>query len=277
LVSLALAAVAAAAAFVLTTPSALFDTGSLISGLKSETSHYSTGHAGEQGGAFGFYISAIGHDQWIMLPGAILAVVAACFGRFRKEVVVVGAFALGYFALVASETVRFSRDLLPLLPALILLAGFAAAWLSELAAERWSGIPRPGRLAVVAAAVLAMVIPAVVSSAGVPETLDVAPRAEAATWVTDHVPAGSSVVDENYGPWISTTSYHLTHVSYVAAVQLPPNPKAIIVTDEGSGRFIEDPKDYPSEATSYKALLTHYCVAVKYTNGPWVEVLTPCS
>jgi hypothetical protein len=65
-------------------------------------------------------------------------------------------------------------------------------------------------------------------------------------------------------------------VSYVVAVTLPADPQAIILTEGGSGRFIDDQPDYPSQAANYQALLTDYCVAVKFTNGPWVEVLTPC-
>ena len=277
LLSLALAAAAAAVAFVLTTPAALFDTSSLVAGLKTELAHYSTGHPGEEGGALGFYLGAVGHDQWVMLPGAILAVVGAWFGRFRKEVTVVAVFALAYFVTISTESVRFSRDLLPLLPALMLLTGFAAAWVAELVAERWPGMPRAGRVGLASAAAVGVLLPSVIGAVGVPETLDEAPRTEALAWLVAHVPKGSSIVNENYGPWISPSQFHLIHVSYVAAVSLPPDPKAIIVTDEGSGRFIDDPKAYPDETATYNALLTRYCVAVKYTNGPWVEVLTPCT
>lgn len=277
LVQLGLAAVATAAGFALTTPTVLFDPRAVISGLRLQLTVYSTGHPGEQGGSLGYYLSALLHDQPVLLPGAALAVVAAVYGRFRKEIVVTGVFTLVNFILIARETVRFDRDLLPLLPALILLNGFAAVWLAELLARRRPGTPQPGRLAAVTAVVVAAVIPAVIGAAGVPQTLDEAPRTEAAAWLEAHVPHGGSVVNENYGPWLAWGSFDVTHVSYVLAVTLPVrNPQAIILTYKGSGRFMGDAQAYPAEAAVYSSLMAHYCVSAKFTNGPWVEILTPC-
>jgi hypothetical protein len=277
LAQLGTAMAATAVGFALTTPTVLFDTGAVISGLKLQLTVYSTGHPGEQGGSFGYYVGALLHDQPVLLPGAALAVVAAVYGRFRKEIVVTGVFTLANFILIARETVRFDRNLLPLLPALILLTGFAAVWIAELLARRRSGTPQPARLAVVSAVVVAALVPAVIGAAGVPQTLDEAPRAEAAAWLEAHVPHGASVVNENYGPWLPSGSFDVTHVSYVLAVTLPvQNPQAIILTEEGSGRFMGDAQTYPAQAAVYSGLMAHYCVSAKFTDGPWVEVLTPC-
>lgn len=277
LLSFGYAALAAVVSFVVSTPAALLDTNSLVNGLQTELSHYATGHAGAQGGAFGFYLSTLSHDQFLLLPGALLGVVAACFGCFRKETVVVAAYCVGYFALIASETVRFDRDLLPLLPGLMLLTAFGVAWIAELVAARRPEFPRRASLAVVTVVVAAVLVPAVVGAAGVPRTLDEAPRTEVSAWLDAHLPQGAAVIDEHYGPWLESSRYHLTEVSYVvAAGSLPGNQQAIVVTEQGSGRFIEDPTEYPHEAAVYQALLKSYCVAVKYTDGPWAEVLTPC-
>jgi hypothetical protein len=276
LLHLVTAGVAAAAAFALTTPATLFDTGSMITGLKGELTHYATGHPGAQGGTLHYYLSTLMRDQAVLLPGAVLAVVAACYGRFRKEVIVVGTFAICFFILIASQTVRFDRDLIPLLPALILLTGFAAAWIAELVASRWRGMPGLGRPALAGVAAIGVLVPALVSALGVPQTLDDAPKTEALAWLEAHVPKGAPIVNENYGPWIDAGLFQVTHVSYVVSVQLPSDPQAIIVTEEGSGRFIGDSKVYPNENNAYKALLTDYCVSAKFADGPWVEVLTPC-
>ncbi|WP_157436043.1 ArnT family glycosyltransferase [Actinospica robiniae] len=278
LLSLGTAALAAVVSFVVSTPAALFDTSSLITGLRAELSHYATGHPGAQGGAFEYYLSALSHDQFLLIPGALLAVVAAWFGHFRKETVVVGAYSLGYFGLIASETVRFDRDLLPLLPGLMLLTGFGVAWIAQLVAERRPALPRPAGFAVVTALAAAMLVPAVMGAAGVPQTLDEAPRTEVAAWLDAHLPQGAAVVDEHYGPWLEPSRYHVTEVGYVVSeASLPAGQQAIILTDQGSGRFTDDPAQYPHEFAAYQALLKNYCLAVKYTNGPWAEVLTPCT
>jgi hypothetical protein len=274
---LGLAAVVTVGAFVFTTPTALFDTGAVLSGLQVELSDYAGAHPGETGGSLGYYLSILLHDQPVLLPGAALAVVAAWRGRLRKETVVVGGFAVANFALIASEAVHFDRDLLPVLPPLILLNGFAAAWVAELLAGRWPEVPRPGRLALVTAAVAAALVPAVVGALGVPQTLDEAPRTEAAAWLETHLPRGSSVVNENYGPWLDESMFDVTHVTYALAVTLPADPQAIILADKGSGRFLGDTQVYPAQNAAYKALLTRYCITAKFTNGPWIEILTPCS
>ena len=284
LISLALAAVTAAATFALTTPALLFDSSSLVTGLQSELTHYSAGHSGAQGGALGFYLSDLLHDQAVLLPGTALAIAAACFGRFRKEIIVVGSFSVGYFALISSEVVRFDRDLLPLLPALMLLTGFSVAWLVELVAAgrvvpwlRQARFPQPARLAVASLVVLAAVLPAAVGATRDSQTLDEAPRAEAVAWLQAHVPQGSSVVDEHYGPWLDTTEFHVVEVNFAVVDPLPSGVAAIVLTEQGSGRFLDYPAQYGDQMADYDALLKTYCVAVKYTDGPWVEVLTPCT
>jgi hypothetical protein len=276
MVPLGWGALAAVVGFAVTTPAAVFDTSAVVTGLNGELTHYATGHAGAQGGAFDYYLSLLVHDQPVLLPGLAVALLAAWRGRFRKEIIVVAAFAVANFALISTETVRFDRDLLPVLPALMMLNGFAAVWVAELAVARWPGIPRTGRLALTSVAVVGVLIPALIGALGVPEAVDQAPRTETMAWLEAHVPKGSFVVNENYGPWITSGWYRVADVSYVLAVTLPAGPQAIIVTDEGSGRFL-DQAGYASEVADYKTLLTTYCVAAKFTNGPWIEVLTPCS
>ncbi|MBR7839132.1 phospholipid carrier-dependent glycosyltransferase [Actinospica durhamensis] len=283
LISLALTGAVAAATFALTTPALLFDSNSLVTGLQSELTHYSAGHSGAQGGALGFYLSDLLHDQAVLLPGAAVAIAAACFGRFRKEILVVGSFAVGYFALISSEVVRFDRDLLPLLPALMLLTGFSVAWLVELAAAgrpvawlRAARLPQPARLAVASLVVIAVTLPAVLGATRNVQALDEAPRAEAAAWLQAHVPQGSTVVDEHYGPWLDTTEFHVVEVGYAVIDPLPSNAAAIVITQNGSGRFLDYPAQNADQMADYDTLLQTYCVAVKYTDGPWVEILTPC-
>lgn len=276
MVPLVWAALVAAAVFTLTTPALLFDTHSMFAGLNYELNHYATGHPGAEGDAIGFYVSSIVHDEAVLVPGAVLALIAAWRGRFRRETIVVVTFSIAYFALISSQYVRFDRDVLPLLPALMLLTGFGVVWLVEVVAARRPALPRAGGLAVAGTAFVAAVVPILVSAVAVPGYLQEKPRSETVAWLEAHVPRGSSVVNEAYGPWLNLAMYHVTNVPFAVEEKLPADAQAIILTDKGSGRFLGDDVDYPTQNAGYQAMLAHYCVAVKFTDGPWIEILTPC-
>jgi len=49
-----------------------------------------------------------------------------------------------------------------------------------------------------------------------------------------------------------------------------------VVTELGSGRFLSQPQHYPSQVANYHQMRTRYCLAGRWTDGPWVEVLAPC-
>jgi len=269
-----LSGAAAVGVFVLVTPAAILDFHSFVAGASAEARHYARGHPGLEGGSLWYYLVALRPDI-LLLAGAVLSVFCLR-GPHRREIVAVLLFAISYGGLLSIENVHFARNLLPLAPALAMLAGFtAASWADQLGRR-----PRPVRTAlaagsgVVVAAGLAIVAS---SAAGVFQRLDEHPRREALQWLDAHVPARSRVVIEPYGPYIPPGRHRVTSPGLlVRGQQIPRDTVAVVVTELGSGRFLSQPDRYPTQVARYQALRSRYCLAGRWTDGPWVEVLTPC-
>jgi 4-amino-4-deoxy-L-arabinose transferase-like glycosyltransferase len=265
---------AAVAAFVAVVPAMVLATGELVRGALVEVHHYATGHPGSEGGTAPYYLRALGWDG-LLLAGGVLSA-ALLRGRYRREVAVVLPFAVAYAGLLSVEVVHFARNLLPLLPALAFLTGLTVA----AAAERIRRLRPAGRRILAAALVLAAAGGlglAVAGAAAVPRELAERPRFEAADWLLAHVPAGSKVITEWYSPYLPPNRYRVRAVSFaVGRTGSPAGVAAVVVTERGSGRFLAQPDRYPRQVAGYRALRARYCLAGRWTDGPWVEVLVRC-
>ncbi len=270
-----LSGVAAVVLFVLVTPAAVLDPHHFLAGALAEAQHYAHGHDGSTGGSLWFNVQALRRDP-VLLGGSALSILCLRSPR-RREIAVILAFTLAYGGLLSVQEVHFARNLLPILPALAMLAGFAAA----VGADRLSRQPAAARrvLTAGAGAVLAAgVAGSAVAAAGIPRQLAERPRTETLDWLTAHVPAGSRVVVESYGPYLPQDRYRLTSTHFLATQTRPPpdTSAVVVVTELGSGRFLSQPQHYPSQVANYHQMRTRYCLAGRWTDGPWVEVLTPC-
>jgi hypothetical protein len=259
----------AAAVFVLTTPGIITHPVDVLDGLRAEAVHYQDGHVGAEGGAPGYYLSALFRDQPLLLDAAAVAIIAMfrTAGLIRRTLIVTLAYAIPQFLLLAVMTVRFDRNLVPLTPALALLAGVAVP----------AVFPRSHRRAVavvtVAAAVAAAFIP-FASAVRLYPRLDEHSRIQAAAWVAEHVPGHQPVAVESYGPWLDPSRYHLVPLTF-AADKPTVDARALILTEHAAGRFLADPAHHPREAAAYRAIMSRYKLAARFTAGSWIEVFVP--
>ncbi len=268
-------AAAALAAFVLIVPAAVFDLHNLVSGVLFQVHYYATGHSGAQGASAWYYLHALGRDP-LLVTGAALSL-ALLPGRYRRETLVVLPYSAAYALLISAQAVHFARNLLPLLPALAILTGLTA----DAAAERIRRLPSRATILTVttAAALVAasgLALPAT-ATAGLPRLLDEHPRTEAANWLAANIPPRSRLLVEWYAPYLPPGAYQLTKVNFAVGVAQPPaGVAAVVVTERGSGRFLSQPDRYPRQITAYQRLRTRYCPTARWTDGPWIEILTPC-
>ncbi|MBS2532088.1 glycosyltransferase family 39 protein [Catenulispora sp. NF23] len=270
IIRLAKFAALAAAVFVLTTPGIVTHPIAVISGLRAEAVHYQDGHVGAQGGAPGYYLNALLRDQPLLLGAAAVAAVALfrTDGLIRRTLIVVFAYVIPQFLLLAVMTVRFDRNLVPLTPALAVLAGVAVPALFPDTGRRHTS-----RRALAALTVAAAFVP-VVSAAGLYPRLDEHSRVQAAAWVAKHVPGHEPVAVESYGPWLDPDRYRL--VSFTFAADKPAvQARALILTEHAAGRFLADPAHHAREAAVYRAIMGRYRLAARFTAGSWIEVFVP--
>jgi 4-amino-4-deoxy-L-arabinose transferase-like glycosyltransferase len=266
------------AAFFVTSPAALTDTPAFVKGALFEVHHYASGHPGQQGGSAVFYLSTVFHDGPVLLIGAVAAGLALFAGRYRKEIAVVGGYAVCYLVLIGTQFVHFDRNALPLYPALAILLGLAVSTGTGAIRRLFADRPEHANYATVAAGVvvsLAVLAVPLLGSLTVPATLDDTARTQARDWLTAHVPAGSTVVDESYGPYLGGAGFHVDYPAFAVSEPVPADAAAIVLTQQGSGRFT-DQAQYPGEYADYRSLLRIYCTGATFTSGPWVRVLVPC-
>ena len=279
LAPLVLASLAAAIAFLVTTPGAVIDFHEFLHDASAQAHQYATAYyPGDKfGSSLAFYVSTF-NDQGLIFPVLVCVGLVGPFGRWWRESLVIALFVVCYGWLAGSQYLHFDRDLLPAMPALTVLAALGVATIADrfhpvLGSRIW--VP-----AVAVAVVIAGLVSPITASARQPGILNEYPNVEAQAWISSHVPVGSIVVVEAYGPWINTKKYRLVEVRLVLntpAADIPPKAAAIVVTASGSGRFLSDPTAFPAEVATYRRLASNHCLGAFYTNGPWIQVFVPCS
>ena len=115
---LALAGLVSIAAFLLTSPFLVVDfPASFTGGVLRQWHTYQTGHAGYEGHALTFYLGWL----WAMFGAPVLLIIASALHPARLRLIPIAFFGAAYFTLLSIQVVRFERELLPLVPALIVL------------------------------------------------------------------------------------------------------------------------------------------------------------
>jgi hypothetical protein len=232
-------------AFVLTTPYAIFDFRGMLHGLNFDETHYSSGHVGAQGGALG------ANARWIFDSFGVflLGLLGLWWVSARRQMIIVGAFVIAYFALLSSVVVRFERNLLPLVPALAVLVvvGGLAIW--DRARVRW-GTPATTGLSVVLVAALGWTL---YGTAGELHNSLSDQKAQAFAWIQANVPAGDTVVLDPFSPYVDPSRWHVVvlpqrtvgGVTYPQwyVLENPPalhaaHPDVVVETNAGSGRYL---------------------------------------
>src|SRR5262249_16289464 len=141
------------------------------------------------------------YKQWgypafvLSLAGLVLGLVRVARGPGRLRWLMVIAFTLVYFLLIARQQIVYARYLLPIIPMLCLLA--ATAVISGGSVVRRDEIPRGPRTALIVALTLVGIVPGAITSiqwdvlTGRRGTV-----ANAYEWIDKNIPKGSYVVLE---------------------------------------------------------------------------------
>jgi 4-amino-4-deoxy-L-arabinose transferase-like glycosyltransferase len=236
-VYLVYAAGAAIAAFFVTSPYALFDAHRFWSDFTFEIRHYNAGHPGNEGNA-----PQVNADWVWASVGPALLLLFGMFvmpARVRRLCWIPFSFVVLYFVAVSVPKVRFERNLTPLLPALLVVAAIVGVECFERVRTAMHDAPLV-KVAGVLAALAVVAWPAVFA---IRQTNDALTdyKASARTWIQQHVPPQSHVVLDGYSPWLDPAQYKLTASPLVLrdlAKVRPTDPDAIVVTQNGSGRYL---------------------------------------
>jgi hypothetical protein len=180
-------------------------------------------------------------------------------------------FPVLYLGLVVSLQVAVRRNLFPALPALAaLLAAGAAGWL---ALARRAPSPAARRLLPVAIALLCLAPIALTTAGWLARTLRPTTREEAAAWIAAHLPPGSSIVQEQYTPRLGPafTTRHPRFVSRLTPAELrDPRHDFVFLASDAYERFFrtDDPANQDREAPGrYREIFERCEVWREWTPG----------
>ena len=233
---LVLAGLVSIAAFLLTSPFLVMDfPASFTDGVLRQWHIYQTGHAGYEGHALTTYLGWL----WAIFGAPVLLIAASPLYPARLRSVPIAFFGAAYFALISMQIVRFERELLPLVPVLIVLIGIGFESIRLLLWRRKSRpLLRDALLVALAAALVAPGLSRTAAEMIASHAVD--PRREARTWVSQHVAPGASIMEDSYTIFMDPKLYRVTGTAFVlnepySAIEAND---IVVISRLGSGRFM---------------------------------------
>lgn len=204
----------------------------------------------------------------LALGGLVLGVVRLVRGPGRVRWALAVTFPLVHFFGIAQQQLVFDRSLLPMLPALCVLA--ATAVVSGVSLLRRYEIPRAPRTALIAALTIAALLPPTLQAiawnrmAGRASTVDVA-----YDWTKANLPPGSRVVVEARNPVLPPSVAQARnvpqlrdrrHEDYVAE-----QTDYFVASSQSYGEYFEAPHRFPHEYQDYRRLFEQSREVVRFT------------
>lgn len=252
--------------FAIGTPYALIDYQGFIDGFVWSIDHYSGGHTGAMGSNNWWYYTVylarygMGYGQFGL---ALLGVGALLWGRRQKDMLYLVFFLL-YFLEISIFTVRFTRNLCPVLPLLALYAAvgleLVIGWIAG------KGEVSAGRRRLAAAAGTVMLIGALIYPVHDRVKEEIKGRrpfsgAMIAEWVPANIPDGATVAAELYTPGIEWGDRRLVYQRFL--FRKSPEWYAargvtyFIFNSYAYKRFYDFPQEYAEEIAGYEMLFNH--------------------
>lgn len=261
---------AAAVAFVATTPFALLDAPAFLQGVFFDMMHYSTGHLGAEGNSFQWYASFLWDEYGLLLGFALCGILYIALSRSRQGAVL-AIFPVLYFIFISLFVVHFETTILPIIPFVVLIGSLFLVSVFNLMADR---IPErhwlAGGLALVVIALVS--VPSLFASAR--NDLELGREdnhAIASRWIGENLPAGSRVAIEPYSPFVDHDRFVVEGFDDITAH--PPewyeqNGFEYVVFSYGSyGRFLEKPELYPEYVDRYNALWARFTLVMRFSES----------
>lgn len=257
--------------FLATTPYAIFDSAKFLNDLKFEAQHYSTGHAGMEGNALGWYLHYMWQTAGVIYILAALEILRGVYSR-SKEIFLLSIFPIVYFVFISSFAVRNDRTSLPLTPFLFLLAASFLVHLMSKANELQSKALRKFAIFTIACLSLASLI--LPTSKTLTDTIRLTTpdsRETARIWINNNLPTGAKIALESYSPFIDPTRFSV----YGFGRMIDHGPEWYVeqgfdylVFSQGMyKRFYLEPERYRFEVSQYDNLFRRFPLLMLFTDG----------
>jgi hypothetical protein len=258
-----------AGGFLLGTPYAVLELSTFLSSLASVLGHYGASQPGFEGGnTWLWYLRETLTSADAFIVGLGLAGIVWAVVKHRRGDLVLLSFLVPYYVLVSLWRVRFERNLVALLPLLVVLAARllvdAVSWLGT----RWPVLRRweLPLLACVTAVGVLMPARAVLDFDEALSQRD--HRTLAAEWVNDNVPAGSKIVTEAFSIPLDEHRFEVVQLVRIDSEGLDwyqrEGVEYVIVSDGHWRILFEQPERYSHEIAIYEEILDHSTIVQEF-------------
>ncbi len=194
-------------------------------------------------------------------------------GHARWMLLVV--FPLLYFAQLVGQRIVYGRYLLPILPALCVMAAIAVV--SGVSLLRRYEIPRAPRTALIVALTVAALLPPALQSIAFDRMISREDTAKQAyEWIRMNVPQGSYVAVETRGLILPPAAYRSTH--FIKLIINSPSRTArepadyvtegydyMVASSQAYGAALAEPQNAPAEYAAYRRLFDQSREVVRFT------------
>jgi hypothetical protein len=253
-----LAGVTAAVVFCASTPFLIFDFETFRRGFSFELQHYRTGHAGSDGNSLPFNCAALWRSEsWRLCALPFLVLLRD--RRLLRATAPLAAFVAAYFVLLSSVTVHFDRNLVPMLPPLLVLCA-----LGLMAALGFVPNGR-ARMGLCGAVALLLCVQPIGSIAELIDVRRTNFHAEAEQWVASHLRAKSRVAEEAYGPWIDPRRFRVRPLDDYGGATRPEalleHFDYVVLSGGEFARYYAEPQRYAREIAKYDATRSYDRIA----------------
>jgi 4-amino-4-deoxy-L-arabinose transferase-like glycosyltransferase len=254
-----------ACGFLLGTPYAFLELNTFLSSLASVLGHYGASQPGFEGAnTWLWYLQTTLTSADVLLVGlGLVGVLWAAVKHHRTDLVLLS-FLLPYYVLISLWRVRFERNLVVLLPPLLVLGARllveAVSWL----ATRWSVLRRWELLLLTGVTVLTVLMPAWAVLQFDEALSQRDHRTLAAEWVNSNVPPGSRIVTEAFPIPLDQDRFEVVQLVRIDSEDLEwyeaQGIQYVIVSDGHWRVLLAQPEEYAREIQTYEDILSHSVV-----------------
>lgn len=195
----------------------------VFSGIWQDSYVFGGSHPGFEGtNTWWWVVTVFLRDNWKLVFLSALGGIVWSLFKYGKKGLFLLAPPLSYYLVFSFFTVRFERWLIPLEPFLALFAGVFLWELTKVLCAR-------AHLQQIRTAIMALLVGLIVFVAKEPmlqilRYYDLLrrepPRTAAAKWIETHIPQGTGIAVEPYGPFVRETSYKVIRVGSLIAHDL---------------------------------------------------------
>jgi 4-amino-4-deoxy-L-arabinose transferase-like glycosyltransferase len=262
---LGLCLAAFAGGFLLGTPYAFLELNTFLSSLASVLGHYGASQPGFEGGnTWLWYLQTTLTSADVLLVALGLVGVLWAAVKHRRTDLVLLSFLLPYYVLISLWRVRFERNLVVLLPPLLVLGARllveAVSWLGT----RWSVLRRWELLLLTGVTVLTVLMPAWAVLQFDEALSQRDHRTLAAEWVDSNVPPGSRIVTEAFPIPVDEDRFEVVQLVRIDSEDLEwyeeQGIQYVIVSDGHWRVLLAQPEEYAREIQTYEDILSHSVV-----------------